>query len=863
MYKINIFTIELKLKRLFFLLIVFNALVISSFAQNTNSDKDSIATPDSLQQKTRTDIKSPIVYTAKDSVVFSLPENKVYLYGETTVKQDDLELKAAYMEIDWNKNTIYATTMLDSNGREVGKPDFAQGSEKFQAKSMTYNFKSKRGVIHGVFTEQNGGFLHSETTKRQTTGEINIAKGKYTTCNAENPHYYFALTKAKVFPNDKIISGPLYFVIEDLPIPVIGLPFAYIPDFKKQNSGFMIPSYGEEKRRGFYLQNGGYYFAINQYVDLSVTGSVFSRGTWSMNAASRYVRKYKYNGNFNFQYSRNVVSEEGLADYSNSKSWSLRWNHSQDPKASPNSTFSASVEYQTNQHERQNATSYSSYLDNSKTSSISYQRRFPNTPFNFSANMTANQNSQNKQVNMSLPVMTLNMNRIFPFKRKKQVGESRWYEKIGVSYSSNFKNTITTTDSLLFTRSSISQFKNGFQHSIPISTTFKLLDVISISPSFNYTGRIYFNSVRKHWDENVYMVDSVIYNKGRLVTDTIRGVNHVYDFNFSVPFNTKIYGYFYPLFFKNKIEAVRHVMTPSVSFGYRPDFGTEKYGYYRSVTKYTNNDTITEVYSLYENGIFGSPSRGKSGSINFSIDNNVEMKLKSADSTKEATKIKLLDGFGLSTSYNIAADSLKWSNISMRGRTTLFSVLDISFNGTFDPYAHSSKGQRIDKPLWKTEHKLARLMNFSASTGFTITSETLKKKKDPKTPPKGRTTYHSVTYDEYKVPWSFRVDYSYTFTNVFVVEKKRYEGRPVHSLRFSGNMTLTPKWRVTFNSAYDFENKEFMATSFNLSRDLHCWEMTMNIIPFGRLQSYNFQINIKSNILQDLKYKKSKSWYDN
>jgi len=823
--------------------------------------KDTASHDTTKNGKASNAVKSTINYTAEDSIIMTIDSKKVFLYGKATVKSDDMELKAAYIDIDLEENVIHAYGVKDTTDKIIGNPEFTQGKEKFKSKKMTYNYKTKRGIIYGVITEQGEGYLHSEVTKRQLDGSIDIQGGKYTTCDAENPHYYMALTKAKVIPNDRVISGPMYFVLADVPIP-IGLPFAYIPSKVHRSSGILFPTYGESATQGFYLQNGGYYFAFSDYADLALTGDIYSKGSWGLNARSVYKYRYHYSGSFDYKISNMVVSEPGLPDYSKNTAASLVWTHQQDPKAWPNTNFSASVNYQTNGYSKYNSTSYSSYLNNTKSSSINFSRTFPGMPFNFSANLTANQTTTTNMVDMTLPTLTFNMNRLYPFKRSKPIGDVRWYEKISVGFSSNFRNTISIKDSLLFTSEAKKKFQYGYQYNVPVSTSFMMLKYINVSPSFNFNGRIYPSYIRDTYDPNPFVQNSIINTGGRVVRDTLTGLNHVYDFSFGVPFSTKIYGMYYPMFFKDKILGIRHVMSPSVSLNYAPDFGTSTWGYYKTLTYVKGKDTIKENYSVYQNGIYGAPGTGKSGSVSFSLDNTLSMKIKQPNDTSNVgKKISLLDNFGLSTSYSLVADSLKWSTISWRGHTRFFNLVDLSFNGTFDEYSYNQSGQRINRSLWDDKHQLLRMMNIGGSMSFSLNSKTLLKPQ-----PKKRnldTENLPYAYDKFDAPWTLSFNYNYTLDrNGFNMTTKTFDSRIMQTVSINGNLSLTPKWTITFMTAYDLEQRRLSATSFSIVRDLHCWTMNISVIPFGYLQSYSFQINIKSSVLSDVKYKKQKSWLD-
>ncbi|MCK5823667.1 MAG: LPS-assembly protein LptD, partial [Bacteroidales bacterium] len=589
--KNNIFKLLIKFLQKVFVFIFIFCIFSQNYAQNVDSIKNTQNTnQDSIKikkPKAKT-IDAIIDYSAADSIIFSKSTNKLYLYKDAQITYKDIELKADYIELDLEKNEVFATGLLDSLKKIIGKPIFKQGSEEFESEKIIYNFKTEKGLIKGVFSKQSGGYLHSETTKKLPSNEICVKNGKYTTCDLEHPHFYIALTKAKVIPDDKIVSGLAYLVIEDIPLPV-GIPFGFFPNTKSSKSGVLIPTYGEEKRRGFYLRNGGWYQAINDNVDLSIRGDIYSKGTWQANVRSRYKKRYKFSGNIDVSYSDLVVSEKGLSDYMKTKQYKILWRHSQDPKANPNSNFSANVNLGSSSYDKYSSNNNAAHLKNTTQSSIHYDKTFQGTPFNFSANFNHSQNSIDSIVNLTLPEMTFNMKRIFPFKMKNNIGKTKWFEKIGISYSSNLKNTVSIIDTSLFTQETIDELKYGVVHKIPLSTSFKILKYFTASPSINYTERWYFNYLNKYINE----ADTT------LVTDTINGFNRVFDYNYNASLNTQIYGMYQ--FKKSFIKALRHRLTPSVTLSYRPDFSNAKWGYYK-----TDPLDSTKTYSVYSNGIYSA-----------------------------------------------------------------------------------------------------------------------------------------------------------------------------------------------------------------------------------------------------------------
>jgi len=805
-------------------------------------------------------LKDNIDLSAKDSTIYSIDGRKIYLFGEAFIKYEDIELKAAYIEIDLTENVIYAEGVKDSTGEYIGQPEFKQGGENMKAKAITYNVKTQKGFIKDLFTEQDEGFLHSEKTKKEPDNSINLYHGKYTTCELEHPHFYLSLSRGKVVPNKAIIAGYSYLVIEDIPLFPLMVPFGYFPTTKEKASGFLIPKFGEERNRGFFLREGGYYFAINDYVDLAVKGDVYSKGSWLVNAQSKYKVKYKFSGNVDIAYSKVVYGEPDIPEsYNESNEYRIKWSHIQDPKARPNSNFSANVNFISRGENKYNSTTTEDYLTNTTSSSVSYRKKFANTPFSTSINLRHSQNNKTGDVQLNLPQMTLNMSKIFPFRKKVSVGKAKWYENLGINYTGNFENKSTgLTDTTIFTPQMWDYFKNGIKHSIPLSTSIKVLKYFNFRPGINFTDRMYFKRTmlngEQYTDENGQIRDTVI-------EDIQKGFYNVYDYNLRAGLGTTVYGMYQ--FKKGKIKAIRHVAVPTVSFTYRPDFQEEKWGYYYLHPDDTNG---TNYYSPYEGSIYGIPGTGKAGLVTFSLTNNIEMKVVSEkDTVNHEKKIKLLDQLNFNSSYNIIADSINWAPITMSARTTLFKMFSVSMSAAANLYAVDSTGKIYNEYYYKVNPgKPFRITNARVSTSFKLNSKKLFKnnndnKDDYEGEPENTTSdimgYYG--YDYFDIPWNLSVQYSLTYTNTGV------QSKIAQSLSFSGDLSLTKKWKIGFRSGWDFEAKDFTYTSFNLSRDLHCWVATLSLIPFGTRKSYNFSIGIKSSVLQDLKYNKNQSWMDN
>ena len=859
-----------------------NTLTAISFNYYTQLPDSVIATPDSLglaavdtlglpidtlAKKSGSPLDDPIFKESKDSLLYSIDGKKVFLYGDAVVKYQKMELSAAYIEYNMETGVVFAEGRPDSTGTIVGKPIFKEGNQTFRMESMRYNFNTKKAKIYSVITEEADGFLHSHDTKLMPDKSINVSGGKFTTFDHEHPHYYISITKAKLIPNNKIITGPAFLIIEDVPFPLI-LPFGFFPSKRERSSGIKLPSYGEEQRRGFKLERGGYYFGINDYIDIELTGDIYSKGSWATYLRSTYRKRYKYSGSLSFDISQFVDGEKGFDDYRKTNSYWLRWSHSQDPKASPNSTFQASVNLGSPSHNRLNPQGVESFLSNQLQSSVSYSKVWPGTPFSMTASMNHSQNNLDSIITLGLPRMSFNMNRIYPFKRKNSIGAPAWYEKIGITYTASLDNSVTTRTDSLFTYSTVEKLRNGMQHRIPISTSFNVLNFITVSPSANYSENWYTKTIEKRWDEE----------EKKIVTEDVMGFKRAYQYNASLSMNTKLYG-MYSFKSTSKVQAIRHIINPSVSLSYRPDFGNEAFGFYKKVQSDTTGLKFRE-YSIFEGTLYGGPGAGKSGMINFNLGNNIEMKvLSDKDTTSNTRKIKLIEGLNFSTSYNMLADSMHWSPVSMSARTTLFEKFNINFSGTLDPYALNENGIRDKEFQFSQNRQLFRLTSFRAGVGFSLTggkkdsgdnqgSRTMGTGRMPGDPSFGDGLGDPMfgdalsaglldgEYVDFDVPWNLRLDYSFSYT------KQRFEPTTMQTLSFSGDVSLSPKWKIGFRSGYDFKGKKLTTTSLNFFRDLHCWEMSLSVVPIGYLRSFSFKINVRSGTLRDLQLTRRQSHYD-
>lgn len=800
-----------------------------------------------------------ISYDAEDSVWFSIDQKKVFLYGNATVKYITTELNAQFIELDMEKKQAFASGLADTSGTIVGTPKFKDGAQEFEASELRYNFDTRKGFVKNIITQEGEGYVQGKLAKKLSDSVYCVKDGWYTTCdNHDHPHFYIRMSKAKMIKDKKVIAGFSNLVIEDVPLP-IAVPFAFFPITKKGTSGVIMPTYGEERMRGFNLKNGGYYWAISDYIDLSATGDIYTNGSWGANLISNYRKKYKFSGNFNFSMSRNHTSEKGLPDYAESNDWSLRWTHSQDAKANPYSTFSASVDISSANNNYYNSTNINDIANQRKQSSISWSKKWPEKPFSLTAAFNHNQNSRDSTISLTFPNMNFRMTQIYPFRKTGKTGKLAWYDNIGVSYTAELRNSIQTKEDLLFKSSLTKDWQNGFKHSIPVSTTFNLLKDVSLTPSFQYDGVLYLRAIEKEW-----VTDTTLPQKGYVKIDTSNGLNYAHNYRASVSlgYNPTVYGMY--MFKPNsKIFAIRHVIRPSISVSYAPKMGVKKSKYEKV---YLDGDGNEQRYSIYENAIYGTPSgvEKSSGSVNLSIDNNLEMKVRNDKDTtgnEEFKKIKLLESFRISTSYDMFADSMNFSNIRLSARTKLFNnKINIEVSATLDPYAINANATRINK----YNGGIGRLTNVTMTTGFQFSSDN-GKNKEKKNELVGGFYDH---YTDFDVPWSFNVDYNLSYSKSYSKNTAEGAKRPItrsnlsQMLRLTGDFSLTPKWKFGFSTGYDFANHEVTATSFNISRDLHCWDMTFSCIPFGTHQSYNFQINVKSSLLKDLKLTKKESWYD-
>ena len=841
-----------------------------------NNDTLLLKKQDSIQLdslKPKEAITDLITHVAKDYTTQNAKDKTVTLYNEAHVVYTDIDLKAGIIIIDYIKNTLFAKGIKDSLGY-TQKPVFKQGGQESEQDSMLYNFKTKKAIIYGIKTRQEPGmYVLGEKAKRVNDSTIYMRNIRFTTSDKDNPDYYIGVKKAKVVPNKKIVAGLSNLVIADVPTPVF-LPFAYFPMGKNRTSGFIFPAIQTStSNRGIGIQNGGYYFAVNDYVDLELLGDVYSNGSWGFRARSQYYLRYKFSGGFNLSFEKLIRSTRGFDDFSEATNFNLRWSHRQDAKSSPNSNFGASVNLGSSQYFRQSLNEFnnSNFLTNTFSSSISYQKTFTGTPFNMSANATHSQNTNTGTVTMALPSLQVSMSRIYPFAGKGGIKKNP-LQKIGLTYNMLGEYRINTTEDEFFTAKMFETANAGVQHRADASTNITLLNYFTLSPSINYREVWSFKKVNKDFDPSIQNTDGSF---GTVVTDTLSGFSSFREYSSSLSLSTNIYGTFN--FKKGRLKAIRHTIRPSVSFSYRPDFAEK----YNETIESNLEGTAFETYSPFDNGtsIYGKPGTGLSNSIGITLNNVIEGKLapEDPDSDEEDRKITILNNLNFSSSYNIAADSLRWSPVNASAGTRLLKdKLAVNLNATLDPYQVNETGLRINKYV-KGLFRLTRASltaNYSLSSrdlsgessensgnGNQITPDVLGKNLNPANSLASNSSSSQNNEEEitelYKstIPWNLNFAYSAAYTNSGTGSNT---GIQSHSLMFGGDFELTPKWKVGFSSGYDIASGGFSFTRMNFSRDLDSWKMTFNWVPFGNNQSYVFFIGVKSGILNDLKYEQNK-----
>lgn len=852
-----------------------------------DSVSTSVAPRVSRIRREKVDLENSVTIKSSDSMIM-LGRNIAYVYGDGDVVYGDLKLTAAEIELDLQTNNVHAVGRTDSLGEVEGSPEFTQKNDTYQSRTMDYNFKTKKGFMADIITQQGEGYLTGGVTKKTAGEDYYIQNGRYTTCdNHDCPHFYIQLTKAKVRPKKNIVVGPAYMVLAGLPLP-LAVPFGFFPFTDDYSSGVIVPTFGDDYQRGFYLSDGGYYFAISDNMDLALTGEIYTKGSWGINALSSYVKRYKYSGNFQINYLKSIYGDKGQSDYSKQTNFQVLWSHSQDSKANPNMTLSASVNFSTSGYSRNDLNSYygSAFTENTKSSTVNMSYRFPRSKWSLSTSFNVSQRTSDSTLSVSFPNINVTMQQIYPFKRKKAVGDEKWYEKIRMSYSGQLQNSLTAKQDEFFKKSLIKDWRNGMKHSIPVSATFNLFKYFNLTPSISFTDRMYTSKVRRQWDPNA----------SAEVCDTSYSFYNVWDFSASLSLDTKIYGFYQPLpFLGDKVKMIRHVFTPSVSFSGAPDFSSSFFGYYGQYTIPDPNGGPgqTRKYSLFPNSLYGVPGQGKSGTVSVNLANNLEMKVKSDNDSIGEKKVSLIENFSVSQSYNFAADSLNWSNIQTSLLLRLTKNFNLNLSATWDVYTYqlNSAGNpvRVNVPRWKVGKGLGKLSSTGTSFSYTFNNNTFKKKDNKENKDKsedrnrdrdvlpdgsGRdenshednedsADFDSDGYMNWSIPWSLTFNYSVNYGyGSFNKEKMEYNGRITQNLSMSGNIKPTKNWSLGFSASYDFNTHKIAYMNCNISRDLHCFTMRASVIPVGPYKSYNFHISVKSSLLSDLKYDKRSSPYD-
>ncbi len=875
-------------------------------ATNTRSgrglryDSTAIDTTATDSAKRKPGIDAPVDYECTDSLVYDAETRLVHLYGKAQVKYMDMTLNAAKITMNMDSSMVRAAGERDTAGILQDKPVYSQGSDNYHSELMAFNFKTKKGYITNVETTQGDGFMQSQHSKRAADGTLYLEHAKYTTCDAKHPHFYLALSRAKVRPGKESVFGPAYLVVADVPLP-LAVPYGFFPFNKKYSSGFIMPSYGDETSRGFYLRDGGYYFAINDYMDFKALGEIYTKGSWGLSAETNYRKRYRYNGNFYISFLRTVDGEKNMPDYAVTKSLKVQWTHSKDAKASPNTTFSARVNFASENYERSNLESMYNplaYTQSTRASSVSFSHTFPSIGLNIAGSTNLTQSLRDSSVSMTLPDLSISLNRFYPFRRKHQAGKERWYEKISMSYTGSLSNSINTKEDKLFKSNLVKDWRNGMQHRIPIDATFQVFKYINISPQFSLRDIMYTNRVMRSWDETTQ----------KEVADTTYGFYNLYDWSLGVSANTTLYGFYKPWrkLFGDKIIAVRHVFKPSVSFSYAPDFTSSHYGYQRTYVKTdANGEVSTVTYSPYSGGIYSYPSGTKQGMITMSVSNNVEMKVKSDRDTTGERKISIIDELYGALSYNMAAETRPWSNLNTRIRLKLTKNYTFSMAAVFATYAYAfDKNGRVvtsDRTEW-SYGRFGRFQGMSQNLSYTFNNETLSKlfsrRSDRSTASNDETDTDTDTdaedanidpdlrnakkggkqkkqkakvdedgYLRFSLPWSFTVSYGISMaedrSKQINVRRMRYPYSFTQTMNFSGYLRIAEGWNISFTSGYDFNYHELSMTTASVSRDLHCFEMSCSVVlrPYS---SFNFTFRARANELADaLKWDKRSSYSSN
>ena len=871
---------------LLFPFLLFSQNEIDSLLINNESDTTQSIVGDTLD--TTGEIETTVNYVASDSIFYNLENQEISMYGESNIDYGSINLRAEEIEVDWNQKTIEANFKLDSLGKKIGKPIFSEENQSYETDKITYNFNSKKAKIKGIVTQLDDAYMQGDDVKKNEFDELFIHDAKYTTCNLAEPHFHISARKIKVIPGKKVVSGPFHLKFRNVPTP-LGFIFGMFPQPKKTVSGIVMPNYGEEKRRGFYLRDGGYYFAVNEKLDIQLTGDVYSKGSYGLSLGTNYKKRYAYNGSLRFDYNSTKMGE--FEDSGVSKDFSLAWSHSPDNRGK-SSRFSSSVNFQTNSYNQNKNLVYSNFNESINAqfnSNISYSKTFKGTPFNFSANLRHSQNVQTKKVNLTLPDISYNMSRIYPFKNIGKLGKTA-LGKLSISHrftgrvqlsnagiGSNLSgiNIVNSADNLSEQiefnldnfNSILDRSKIGVKHTIPVSTSFNLFKYFTFSPNLNYEEIWYLKKLNYSYNEV----------ENGVMIDTTNSFSRAWSYNTAFSMSTRIYG---TLFFKKgKIKAIRHVISPEISLSFSPDFTKPKFGYYEDVR--INEQGDTKLLSKYENFLYGSPRIGSSASMNFYIGNNLELKVLDKNDTISGTKkIKIFDNLALTSSYNFLADSFKLNPIRFNARTSFFKgLVNLSLSGNIDPYIYrldstveSSSGskiiyqRRVSDLAIINKQGIGSLDFINIALGFRFSANDFKNdardtELDSEYGTAEQLNYinsNMAEYIDFNVPWSVNASYNLNRRKIGYRDPTLTQ-----TLTFSGDLSISEKTKLSFRSGYDFKNKMFTQTSINATRDLHCWRISFNWVPFGRFQSYNLSINAVSALLQDLKLEKRSRFFDN
>lgn len=872
-----------------------DSLQLAIYHHNKQVD-DSIRL-DSINRKKSGALDAPVTFSSEDSMVYDAKSKVARLYGNSNVKYQNMDLSSDRIQMSLDSSLVRATGTADSTGAISGTPVFTMGQDKYESDTMAFNFKTKKGFIYNVYTEQEDGYLSSQHSKRDSSGVLYLEHGRYTTCDQPHPDFYIALSRAKVRPGKDVVFGPAYLVVADVPLP-LAIPYGFFPFTKSYSSGFIMPSYGDESSRGFYLRDGGYYFAMSDKWDLKLLGEIYTKGSWGLSVASNYRKRYRYNGSFFFSYQNTKNGDKGMPDYTEQTSFKLQWSHRQDPKSNPFSSLSASVNFASTSYERNNLNSMynpQSYTQSLRTSSVNWSTSFSSLGMTISGSANLSQNMIDSTVSLTLPDLNISVSRFYPFKRKHMAGKERWYEKISMSYTGQFSNSIDTKEDKLFKSNLIKDWRNAFQHNIPINANFTLFNYININPSFNFTDRMYSNKVMKSWDEQAQTERA----------DTTYGFYNVYNWSMSIGASTKMYGFWVPSkkIFGDKIQAIRHVLTPQVTFSYAPDCGSRYYETYQK-TDADGNVSLVE-YSPFENGLFNVPSRGKTGSVTFDLSNNIEMKVKSDKDSTGYEKLSIIDELGFNMGYNMAAKEKPWSDLTVRLRLKWWKNYTFNLNAVFATYAYELDDNGRPYVSNHTEYskgRFGRFQGLSQNISFTLNPEKLKKwfgggddeedateddnntedddtgiesnvdddmvngQNGARKKNAGKAETDADGYMKFSMPWSLTFGYGITMrentSGKFNTKTMRYPYAFTQTLNFSGNIRISDGWNISFSSGYDFENHDLSMTTASLSRDLHCFNMSCSVV-LAPYTSYNFSFRCNAATLTDaLKYDK-RSGYSN